>query len=193
MATGKCPLTNVLPNPRLVSSTFHTDVDSPAPTKLTQLFTIFAQFVDHDITLSSTYNPPNCCLDASDTDKCAPITVASGDSFFSSGKCLNFVRSLGFCEELDCGTDPINDDTSYVDGSQIYGSDQGNGTQLRAFSSGRLATSGITGNSLLPIVDGAFKAGDIRALENPGVNFINISCMPFACFVLLFSSYGLAL
>jgi hypothetical protein len=71
--------------------------DHPS-TQQTQLFTIFAQFVDHDLTLASTYNVPNCCATPNDHDKCAPVTVKS-DSFFPNGKCLNFARSLVFCEQ----------------------------------------------------------------------------------------------
>ena len=164
MAQGKCPLTNVLPNPRLVSSTCHTDQDVPSQ-KLTQLFTIFAQFVDHDLTLAATYTVPDCCANATDTEKCAPITV-NNDPFYSNGKCLNFARSLIFCEELDCTTDPMNSLTAFIDGSNIYGSDNGNLTQLRAFSGGKLAT---TSPSMLPLVNGAFKAGDSRAIENPAL------------------------
>jgi len=157
-------LSSVLPNPRLVSSTFHTDQDVPSQ-KLTQLFTIFAQFVDHDITLAATYNVADCCATPSDTEKCAPITV-SNDPFYPNGKCLNFARSLVFCEELGCNTDPMNSLTAYIDGSNIYGSNNGNATQLRSSSGGKLATSGP---SLLPVVNGAFKAGDTRALENPAL------------------------
>jgi peroxidase len=164
MAAGKCPLGNVLPNARLVSSKFHRDANLPAP-RLTQLFTIFSQFVDHDITLSAAYNVPDCCTDSSDTEKCAPITV-SNDPFYSAGKCLSFARSLVFCEELGCTTDPTNALSAYVDASQVYGSDAASALALRSLSGGKLATSA---GSLLPIIDGAFKGGDIRALENPAL------------------------
>jgi len=163
-AEGRCPSPNILPNPRLVSSTFHTDQDVPSQ-KLTQLFTIFAQFVDHDISLSTTYSVPDCCATPSDTERCAPITV-SNDPFYPNGKCLNFVRSLIFCEELGCNTDPMNVLTAYIDGSSIYGSDSGNAAVLKSSSEGGLLSSG---QGLLPIINGAFKAGDSRALENPAL------------------------
>ena len=147
-----------------MSSTFHTDQDVPSQ-KLTQLFTIFAQFVDHDISLSTTYSVPDCCATPSDTERCAPITV-SNDPFYPNGKCLNFVRSLIFCEELGCNTDPMNVLTAYIDGSSIYGSDSGNAAVLKSSSEGGLLSSG---QGLLPIINGAFKAGDSRALENPAL------------------------
>ncbi len=167
MARGVCPLGNQLPNPRLVSQTFHKDQNVPSP-KLTQLFTIFAQFVDHDLTLTTTYTVPDCCKNASDTEKCAPVTV-SNDPFYTNGKCLNFARSLIFCEELGCDTDPMNTLTAYVDASQVYGSDVGNSTQLRSLTGGKLLTSGV---SLFPIIGGAFKAGETRALENPALGSV---------------------
>jgi Animal haem peroxidase len=82
-----------------------------------------------DITL---YNfDTDCCQTPQDTEKCAPITVHN-DPFFPNGKCLNFVRSLIFCEELGCSTDHMNILTAYIDGSNIYGSDIANATLLKA-------------------------------------------------------------
>jgi len=73
----------------------------------------------------------DCCATPEDTEKCAPVTVKN-DPFYSNGKCLNFARSLIFCEELGCDTDPMNILTAYIDGSNIYGSNSGNATQLKA-------------------------------------------------------------
>jgi len=75
----------------------------------------------------------DCCATPQDTEKCAPVTVTN-DPFYPNGKCLNFSRSLIFCEELGCDTDPMNSLTAYIDGSNIYGSDRGNATQLRALT-----------------------------------------------------------
>ncbi len=138
LADGRCPLNSTLPNVRLVSSTFHKDKDIPSQSKLTQLFTIFGQFVDHDITLTAAYTVPDCCSKDSEEDECAPIKVTN-DPFYGASKCLNFARSVAFCEELGCTTDPMNGITAYVDGSQIYGSESGNATQLRALDGGKLA------------------------------------------------------
>ena len=170
-ALGTCTTTNIsnlLPNPRLVSSTFHTDQDAPQQ-QLTQLFTIFAQFVDHDLTLASTYQTPDCCALSSPT-LCAPITVPNGDPFYPNDKCLNFARSLIFCQQQGCDTDPMNTLTAYLDASQVYGSDDESSNTLREHTGGKLATSGV---SLLPMVNGAFKAGDSRALEHPALGSIH--------------------
>lgn len=164
LAPGSCPTSGVLPNPRLVSATFHKDTDVSSQV-LDQFFTIFAQFVDHDFTLTPTYTVPDCCGTPSDTARCAPIIV-SNDPFYNGGKCLKFTRSLVFCEELGCVTDPMNTLTAYIDASQVYGSDNGNALALRALVGGKMATSGV---NLLPIVNGAFKGGDSRALEHPAL------------------------
>jgi Animal haem peroxidase len=90
---------------------------------------IFIHFISdkEDIFISLT---SDCCGTPQDTEKCAPVTVTN-DPFYPNGKCLNFVRSLIFCEELGCNTDPMNILTAYIDGSNIYGSDVGNATLLR--------------------------------------------------------------
>jgi hypothetical protein len=97
---------------------------------LSLLLVIFAQFLDHDISLSATYNAGDCCANENDLEKCAPVRVAY-DSFFPTGKCLSITRSVVFCEELGCATDPINSLTAYIDASQVYGSDNGNSSQER--------------------------------------------------------------
>lgn len=53
--------------------------------------------------------------------------------------------------------------TTWVDGSQVYGSDPLTNCILRSFSQGKLKTSA---NNLLPLEDGLFRAGDIRSGEN---------------------------
>ncbi|MGI9126076.1 MAG: peroxidase family protein, partial [Mycobacterium sp.] len=56
-----------------------------------------------------------------------------------------------------------NNVTGWIDGSMVYGSDATTATSLRG-TGGHLLTS--AGNNL-PIVDGAYLAGDIRVQENP--------------------------
>ena len=121
--------------------------------------------MDHDLTQTPTYSSPDCCATPHDKDKCAAIPVKD-DAFFKKGRCLNFVRSRVYCEEVGCDTDPMNIITAFIDGSNIYGSDKATASKLRAFKGGKLA---ISGASLLPDVNGTYKAGDTRALENPAL------------------------
>jgi peroxidase len=57
----------------------------------------------------------------------------------------------------------VNSITGWIDGRQVYGSDAANAASLR-LPDGHLKTS--AGNNL-PIVNGGFVSGDIRAAENP--------------------------
>ena len=61
------------------------------------------------------------------------------------------------------GGTAVNSITGWIDGSQVYGSDAANAASLR-LPDGHLKTS--AGNNL-PIVNGGFVSGDIRAAENP--------------------------
>lgn len=57
--------------------------------------------------------------------------------------------------------------TSWIDGSQIYGSDNETNCALRTFKDGKLKIStGKNGEELLPLFNGFFRAGDVRAIEN---------------------------
>ena len=66
----------------------------------------------------------------------------------------------------------INQLSTWIDASMIYGSTKAIADNLRTFKNGRLKTS--TGD-LLPIDDqGQFYAGDIRATENMGLTTLQI-------------------
>lgn len=66
----------------------------------------------------------------------------------------------------------INSNTSYIDASQVYGSDQATADSIRTFNLGKLATSG---GGLLPVLDAEdrFVAGDNRVNENVGLSAIH--------------------
>lgn len=66
----------------------------------------------------------------------------------------------------------INSNTSYIDASHVYGSDQATADSLRTFTGGKLLTSA---GGLLPMLDagGRFVAGDTRVNENVGLTAIH--------------------
>ncbi|KAG1649572.1 Peroxidasin [Nymphon striatum] len=140
-----------LPSPRLVSTTVHYDVDSPH-VRYSLLVMQFGQFLDHDLTMTpvsegfegSILDCKLCDSTTSVHPECYPIQIPDNDSFYPSvnrttGKrrCLSFTRSmpgqltLGFRQQM-------NQITSYIDASSVYGSDKCDGNKLRSFARGKL-------------------------------------------------------
>lgn len=135
----------------------------------------WGQFIDHDLDLTGGAHP----------EEKFDIKVPEGDPFFDKGSTGNevipFSRSV---YDTSTGTNTsnprqqVNEITSYLDGSMVYGSDPQRAAALRTMDgTGRLKTSK---HNLLPYnVDGLanaggtdpkfFLAGDVRANEQVGL------------------------
>ncbi|AWN40007.1 peroxidase family protein [Methylobacterium durans] len=147
------------PNPRTISNLVVGEGDPtiPNPQGLSGMLYAWGQFIDHD-------------LDLSPTDHVTPINVLipPGDAYFPAGSLLPMTRAvIDPVTGAGTGTPAIavNAITGWLDASMIYGSDSKNAASLRT-ADGHLATS--AGDNL-PIVDGTFVAGDVRATENPSL------------------------
>ncbi len=122
---------------------------------------VWGQFLDHDIDLT----------ESQDDGELFPVEVPEGDPLFdptgSGDATIPLTRSqydLASGTSVDNPREQISSITAYIDGSQVYGSDQATADSLREFVGGRLT---ITESGLLPLNEsGTVIAGDIRASEN---------------------------
>lgn len=138
---------------------------------LTDLVWLWGQFIDHDLDLTENADPAESFN----------IAVPDDDALFDpdgTGEAEIFLnRSIYDTETGNEVGDPrqqINQITSFLDGSVVYGSDEERAAALRTFEGGKLKTSD---GDLLPFneegfenaggdSDTLFLAGDVRANEN---------------------------
>eukprot|EP00759_Apiculatamorpha_spiralis_P012489 PhF_6_TR1950/c1_g4_i3/m.3140 len=120
-----------LPGARLVSNALDGVKNSTTvllnPRGLTDMHTVWAQFIDHDFILTA------------DDGESSPIPVPMCDTTFdmdcTGSKVMGFRRSM-FDPDT---TDPLNHITAYMDASQVYGSNTADvANKLREFKGGRM-------------------------------------------------------
>ena len=149
-----------LANPRAISNEVLTQTENTENKKgLSDMFWLWGQFLDHDITLSPEKKGDH-----------ADIKIPTGDRFFdpqgTGTQTIKFERTEGITNENGEKTYK-NAITSYIDGSNIYGSDKETADKLRSFEGGKLISSS---DNLLPENEtGSFISGDVRVNENLGL------------------------
>jgi peroxidase len=147
------------PNPRLISNVVVGEGDAAVanPEGFSGMMYAWGQFIDHDLDLS-----PSGGVASLD------VAVPPGDPVIAAGSVIPLTRAK---TDPASGTDPahpaiaVNAITGWLDGSMVYGSDAATAAALRE-PDGHLRTSP---DGYLPIVDGAYAAGDERAAENPSL------------------------
>ena len=162
------------PNPRVISNTLGAQNEViPSDRGLTNLIWAFGQFLDHDLILT----PEN-------HDNSVIISVPAGDPFLDPNNTGNIIIPMdgtAFVEGTGTSRDNpaqiANNITTWIDGSNIYGSDTERNHYLRQGTDGLLK---ISQGNLLPFGNeflananpsrqdptNLFAAGDIRANEN---------------------------
>ncbi|MGF1601065.1 MAG: peroxidase family protein [Thermosynechococcaceae cyanobacterium] len=146
---------------------------------LSDWFWQWGQFLDHDIDLTESAHPTEAFN----------VAVPQGDSLFdpfnTGTQQIGLNRSI-YDTATGTGTDnprqQVNEITSFIDGSMVYGSDQARADALRTDdNTGRLKTSA---GDLLPYNEGGFGnaggsdstqflAGDVRANEQIGLTSVH--------------------
>src|SRR5215510_3146307 len=171
------------PSPRAISNGVFTQAGSiPNHLGISDYIWTFGQFVDHDFSLTE------------GAAESAPIQIPTGDIFFdpfgTGTQMMNFHRGA-FVPSTGTTTPrlQLNELTGYIDGSNVYGSDNQRSAALRSFSGGKLKVTHTTSvGDLAPFNDGTvgnagspervdlstslFIAGDIRINEQP-----TLACM----------------
>lgn len=178
------------PSPRLVSWKVVRNLPVPNTQGITHMFMQWGQFLDHDLGIAPMFNEEDC--ECEYTEICCPIEVKPDDSVFGlrsshRAQCLPFSRSIPACQSTSIyGNLPrnqINQITSYIDASNIYGSSNKLARFLRLFKGGLLKQGGrldsFKGN--LPFQKEKpdigevpfFVAGDERANEQTGLTVMH--------------------
>lgn len=192
-ATNGAPL----PGPRTVSTLIHPDI-SNLHTRYSLMTMQYAQFLDHDLTMTPIHKGfhesiPMCRpCDSPRTvhPECNPFPVPPRDHFYpevnvTSGErlCFPSMRSLPGQQTLG-PREQINQNTAFLDASQVYGENNCICQKLRGFS-GRMNSTihPIKGKELLPQSPShpeckapsgqCFIAGDGRASEQPALTVIH--------------------
>ncbi|KAM9570917.1 peroxidasin-like isoform 1-T2 [Salvelinus alpinus] len=204
-ASGRQQHGHALPLPRLVSTTMIGTETVTPDDRYTHMLMQWGQFLDHDLDSTvaalsqSRFSDGQLCTDVCTNDApCFPIQFPPGDprQARSGARCMFFVRSSPVCGSGMTSLlmnsvfprEQINQLTSYIDASNVYGSSRHESEEVRDLASQRgLLRQGIvqrSGKPLLPFATGpptecmrdenespipCFLAGDHRANEQLGL------------------------
>jgi len=189
-----------LPSPRVVSRAVHYDIETLDP-KYTLMLMQWGQFIDHDFAHTPTQRGFHAtalqcgdCQSKNIHPACFPIPIPPNDDFFtpfnpSDDKCIPFSRSMPGQHSIG-PREQINQLTSYLDASMVYGNDECEMRKLRQQGTYLLKTSNHPHNShtkkykdLLPRTrensecfspsGECFMAGDGRVNEQPGLTCLH--------------------
>nr|XP_023021293.1 peroxidasin [Leptinotarsa decemlineata] len=190
------------PSSRLVSTTLiSTSKITPDP-EITHMVMQWGQFLDHDLdhatpsVTSESWDGIDCKKSCDYAAPCYPMDVPPNDPRVTNRRCIDFIRSSSVCGSGMTSIffdsiqhrEQINQLTSYIDASQVYGFSEELAKNLRDLTTdgGRLREGPIFSGRkpLLPYAEqqgvdcrrnltesilNCFVAGDIRANEQVGL------------------------
>ncbi|KAK8739717.1 hypothetical protein OTU49_003162 [Cherax quadricarinatus] len=196
------------PSARLVSSRIISTEEVSPDHHCTHMLMQWGQFLDHDldhalpsISSESFHDGVNCQRSCDYASPCFPIEIPPDDPRIRHHRCMEFTRSSGICGSGMTSVffntvlprEQINQLTSYIDASQVYGSSAGEMRLIRNLThdNGQLRHGIFTssGKPLMPFSEGApvdcrrdlsesgidcFLAGDIRANEQSGLTAMHM-------------------
>lgn len=191
-----------LPSPRKVSVEIITTEEITSDMEISHMTMQWGQWLDHDLdhslpsVSSQTWDGVDCKKTCEYAAPCFPIDVPKDDPRIKNRRCIDFVRTSSVCGSGMTSVlfgklqarEQINQLTSFIDASQVYGFEQSVADDLRDFTvdNGTLRVGpALPGQkSLLPFtgINGmdcrrnieesslsCFVAGDIRANEQIGL------------------------
>jgi len=182
-----------LPSPRLISTAAHNP--SGERSYYTHIKMQWGQFINHDITLTATSvadykgGAIKCCPNSYHPE-CFPIQLGPNDYYQGKYRktCMNFVRSAP-CPLCNLGPrEQMNQATSFLDLSLVYGNSDADASRLRAYVGGFIKTQkNRCGKDILSVtakpwedqcsapVQGmmCFDAGDPRVNQHPGLQIFH--------------------
>lgn len=154
------------PSAREISNLIFDQTESiPNNRGLTDMVWQWGQFLDHDIDLTETHFPLEPF----------PILVPEGDELFdpdsTGNQMILLFRSIyNTGSGISTPREQLNLITSWIDASNIYGSDEETLNNLRLFQRGMLRISSNPTGHMLPVdADGFFLSGDVRVNEQVGL------------------------
>lgn len=150
-----------LPSPRKVSVELQNTTERPDLTHVNMMVMQFGQFLTHDLGLTpesaakenGTAVPLACCVNGvqrnlETMDDCQPIDT-SDDSFHQlhGSDCMRFVRSITANKGCTFGArEQVNQQTSFIDASMLYGATEKAAMALRTFEGGKFKVTYMGGN-----------------------------------------------
>ncbi|XP_032526637.1 peroxidasin [Danaus plexippus] len=191
-----------LPSARLVSTTIISTTEISEDVRITHMTMQWGQWLDHDLdhalpsASSQTWDGVDCKKTCDYAAPCFPIDVPKNDPRITNRRCIDFIRTSAVCGSGMTSVlfgrlqprEQINQLTSYIDASQVYGFEKSVAEDLRDLTNTNgtlrvgakfpgkkplLPTTGLNGmdcrRNLAESNRNCFVAGDIRANEQIGL------------------------